>query len=136
MEDKAIRKGLSVTAIVFIVISCLLLSFNDTHEKLFGRESTLYGIPFIFAFAIPLIAILIILTRYYNNTDTMEEIAEQIIAAIEDLMTIAKIPTVRELGHTPDEIDALVEAGMKDPLNFVSVTPEEFRSHLEYLFNK
>ena len=73
MEDKAIRKGLSVTAIVLIVISCLLLSFNDTHEKLFGRASTLYGIPFIFAFAIPLIAILIILTRYYNNTDTMEE---------------------------------------------------------------
>ncbi len=71
-----------------------------------------------------------------QDTDTMEEIAEQIIAAIEDLMTIAKIPTVRELGHTPDEIDALVEAGMKDPLNFVSVTPEEFRSHLEYLFNK
>jgi hypothetical protein len=73
MEDKAIRKGLSVTAIVLIVISCLLLSFNDMHEKLFGRESTLYGIPFIFAFAIPLIAILIVLTRYYNNTDTMDE---------------------------------------------------------------
>lgn len=51
-------------------------------------------------------------------------------------MVIAKIPTVRELGHTPDEIDALVEAGMKDPLNFVSVTPQEFRAHLEYLFNK
>ena len=73
MEDKAVRKGLSVTAIVLIVISCLLLSFNDTHEKVFGRASTLYGIPFIFAFAIPLIAILILLTRYYNNTDTMEE---------------------------------------------------------------
>ena len=73
MEDQAVRKGLSVTAIVLTVISCLLLSFNDTHEKLFGRASTLYGIPFIFAFAIPLIAILIILTRYYNNTDTIEE---------------------------------------------------------------
>lgn len=67
---------------------------------------------------------------------SMEEIAEQIVEAIEKLMAIAKIPTVRELGHTPDEIDALVEAGMKDPLNFVSVTPEEFRAHLEYLFNK
>ena len=67
---------------------------------------------------------------------TMEEIAEQIVEAIEKLMVIAKIPTVRELGHTPDEIDALVEAGMKDPLNFVSVTPQEFRAHLEYLFNK
>ncbi len=51
-------------------------------------------------------------------------------------MAIAKIPTVRELGYTPDEIPALVEAGMKDPLNFVSVTPEELRGHLEYLFSK
>ena len=38
--------------------------------------------------------------------------------------------------HTPDEIPALVEAGMKDPLNFVSVTPEELRGRLEYLFSK
>lgn len=66
----------------------------------------------------------------------MEEIAEQIIDALEALMKLAKIPTVRELGHAPDEIDALVEAGMKDPLNFVSVTAEEFRGHLEYLFSK
>ena len=43
---------------------------------------------------------------------------------------------MRELGHTPDEIPALVEAGMKDPLNFVSVTPEELRGHLEYLFKQ
>lgn len=71
-----------------------------------------------------------------EETADKEAIAEQIAKAIENLMSIAKIPTVRELGHTPDEIDALVEAGMKDPLNFVSVTPEEFRAHLEYLFNK
>ena len=31
---------------------------------------------------------------------------------------------------------ALVEAGMKGPLNFVSVTPEELRGRLEYLFSK
>lgn len=67
---------------------------------------------------------------------SMEVIAEEIAQAIERLMAIAKIPTVRELGHTPDEIPALVEAGMKDPLNFVSVTPEELRGHLEYLFSK
>ena len=67
---------------------------------------------------------------------SMEDIAEEIAQAIERLMSIAKIPTVRELGHTPDEIPALVEAGMKDPLNFVSVTPEELRGHLEYLFSK
>ena len=64
------------------------------------------------------------------------QIAEQIAQAIEALMVTAKIPTVRELGHTADEIDALVEAGMKDPLNFVSVTPDELRAHLEYLFSK
>ncbi len=67
---------------------------------------------------------------------SMEDIAEEIAQAIERLMSIAKIPTVRELGHTPDEIPALVEAGMKDPLNFVSVTPEELRGHLAYLFSK
>ena len=67
---------------------------------------------------------------------TKEEIAEEIAQAIEKLMAIAKIPTVRELGHTADEIPALVEAGMKDPLNFVSVTADELRAHLEYLFNK
>ena len=67
---------------------------------------------------------------------TKEEIAEEIAQAIEKLMAIAKIPTVHELGHTADEIPALVEAGMKDPLNFVSVTADELRAHLEYLFNK
>lgn len=65
-----------------------------------------------------------------------EDIAEAVAQAIERLMAIAKIPTVRELGHTPDEIPALFEAGMKDPLNFVSVTPEELHGHLEYLFSK
>ncbi len=65
-----------------------------------------------------------------------EDIAEEIAQAIEKLMAVAKIPTVRELGHTSDEIPALVEVGMKDPLNFVSVTPDELRGHLEYLFNK
>ncbi len=65
-----------------------------------------------------------------------EDIAEEIAQAIEKLMAVAKIPTVRELGHTSDEIPALVEAGMKDPLNFVSVTSDELRGHLEYLFNK
>ncbi len=70
------------------------------------------------------------------DSATKEEIAEEIAQAIEKLMAIAKIPTVRELGHTADEIPALVEAGMKDPLNFVSVTADELRAHLEYLFNK
>lgn len=71
-----------------------------------------------------------------SDDASKEAIAEEIAQAIEKLMAVAKIPTVRELGHTPDEIPALVEAGMKDPLNFVSVTPDELRGHLEYLFNK
>ena len=71
-----------------------------------------------------------------SDDDDTAAIAEQIAQAIEKLMTVAKIPTVRELGHTADEISALVEAGMKDPLNFVSVTAGELRGHLEYLFNK
>ncbi len=71
-----------------------------------------------------------------SDAASKEDIAEEIAQAIEKLMAIARIPTVRELGHSPDEIPALVEAGMKDPLNFVSVTPDELRGHLEYLFNK
>lgn len=70
------------------------------------------------------------------ESDDMQSIADKICEAIEALMKKAKIPTVRELGHTPDEIPALVEAGMKDPLNYVSVTKEELTKHLTYLFNK
>lgn len=66
----------------------------------------------------------------------IEEIAECIVAAVERLMAVAKIPTVRELGHTADEIDTLVEAAMQDPLNQVCVTKEEMRAHMEYLFAK
>ena len=73
MKDKAFRKGLSIAAIVLTAISCLILSFSDANEKLFGKETALFNLPFIAAFAIPLLAILIILTRFYNNTDTMEE---------------------------------------------------------------
>ena len=71
-----------------------------------------------------------------EESDDMQSIADKICEAIEALMKKAKIPTVRELGHKADEIPALVEAGMKDPLNYVSVTPEELTAHLTYLFNK
>lgn len=72
----------------------------------------------------------------FDASASKDELVALIIEAVEKLMSIARIPTVRELGHTADEIPALVEAGMKDPLNMVSVTPEELRAHLEYLFNK
>lgn len=78
MEDKALRKGLSVTAIVLIVISAIVLSLNNTNEILYGSEAAFYGIPFIAAFAVPLLMVLILLTRFYRSTDTMEEM----IAAI------------------------------------------------------
>lgn len=78
MEDKALRKGLSVTAIVLIAISALLLSFNNANAELYGAEASFYGLPFIAAFAVPLLMVLILLTRFYNSTDTIEEM----IAAI------------------------------------------------------
>ena len=73
MEDKVFRKGLSIAAIVLIAISAVLLSLNDTNALLFGKESLLYGFFFIAAIAIPLLTVLIVLTRYYKSTDTMEE---------------------------------------------------------------
>ena len=73
MEDKALRKGLSVTAIILIAILALLISFNSANGIAYGDEVTLYGMPFIAAFAIPLLAVLIVLARQFNSTDTIEE---------------------------------------------------------------
>lgn len=67
---------------------------------------------------------------------SMEQISDMICDAIEELMVKAKIPTIASLGHKPDEIPNIVEVGMKDPCNFCSVTPDELRAHLEYLFSK
>lgn len=78
MEEKAFRKGLSVAAIILIIISALLLSLSNTNGILYGPEASFYGIPFIAAFAVPLLTVLILLTRFYKSTDTMEEM----IAAI------------------------------------------------------
>ena len=78
MEDKAFRKGLSITAIVLIAISALVLSFSRTNSILYGADASLYGLPFVAAFAIPLLVVLIILTGFYKSTDTMDEM----IAAI------------------------------------------------------
>ena len=73
MEDKALRKGLSVAAIILTVISALLLSFNNANGIMYGESATLYGMPFIAAFALPLLAVLIVLTRCCNSTDTVGE---------------------------------------------------------------
>ena len=73
MEDKALRKGLSVAAIILTTILALLLSFNNANGLVYGEEVTLYGIPFIAAFAIPLLAVLIVLARCCKSTDTVEE---------------------------------------------------------------
>ncbi len=78
MGDKTLQRGLSVTAIVLIVISALILCFNNVNGTVFGVEATYYAIPFIVAFAIPLLAILILLTRYCKSTDTMEEMIASI----------------------------------------------------------
>lgn len=71
-----------------------------------------------------------------SRSASREELADAICDGIETLMAVAKIPTIKQLGHTPDEIPAVVEAGMKDPCNLCCVSPEEFHAHLEYLFNK
>ena len=80
MEDKAFRRGLSVAAIVLIVISAVLLTLTSTNGLLYGSEAVLYGVPFVAAAALPLLAVLLILTQFYTRTDTIEEMLE----AIED----------------------------------------------------
>ena len=73
MEDKALRKGLSVTAIILIAVLAFLISFNNANGLVYGEEVKLYGIPFIAAFAIPLLTVLIVLARRCTSTDTLEE---------------------------------------------------------------
>ncbi len=73
MEDKTLRKGLSVAAIILTTVCALIMSLNSTNGLLYGERTSLYGLPFIAAFAIPLLAVLIVLARSCNSTDTVEE---------------------------------------------------------------
>ena len=73
MEDKTLRKGLSVAAIILTAVCALIMSLNSTNGLLYGERTSLYGLPFIAAFAIPLLAVLIVLARSCNSTDTVEE---------------------------------------------------------------
>ncbi|MCR4556430.1 MAG: CPBP family intramembrane metalloprotease [Saccharofermentans sp.] len=73
MEDKTLRKGLSVAAIILTAVCALIMSLNSTNGLLYGERTSFYGLPFIAAFAIPLLAVLIVLARSCNSTDTVEE---------------------------------------------------------------
>jgi len=73
MEDKTLRKGLSFAAIILTAVCALIMSLNSTNGLLYGERTSLYGLPFIAAFAIPLLAVLIVLARSCNSTDTVEE---------------------------------------------------------------
>ena len=42
MEDKALRKGLSVTAILLIAVLAFLISFNNANGLVYGEEVKLY----------------------------------------------------------------------------------------------
>ena len=78
MEDKALRKGLSIAAIILIVISALLLSFNSANGIMYGDQVKIFGMPFVAAAAIPLLAVLVVLARRCNSTDTVEEMVAAI----------------------------------------------------------
>ena len=78
MEDKALRKGLSITAIVLVAIVAFITCLSGTNGILFGTPAALCGEPFIAAFALPLLAVLLVLSRYCTSTDT----ADELIAAI------------------------------------------------------
>lgn len=78
MGDKALRKGLSITAIVLVAIVAFVTCFSETNGILFGHFSALNGEPFIAAFAIPLLAVLIVLARYCTSTDTADELIASI----------------------------------------------------------
>ena len=73
MDDKKISKGLSVTSIILITLTAIVLSMNSANSLVYGRYAYPFGAIFIAAFAIPLLMILILLSRYVKSTDTMED---------------------------------------------------------------
>jgi len=74
MEDNKVRKGLSIAAIVLIALAALLLCITSAYGNVYGPEVIIYGVPFIAAVAIPLLAVLIILSRYCYKTDTLSDL--------------------------------------------------------------
>ena len=73
MGDKALRKGLSITAIVLVIISAILMSLTNAESIVYGTGMIFYGAPFIAAAAIPLLVVLIVLSRYCYKTDTLQD---------------------------------------------------------------
>lgn len=73
MEDKKISKGLSIASIILIALAAIVLSMNSANGLIYGRYAFSYGSIFVAAFAIPLLMILILLSRYVKSTDTMED---------------------------------------------------------------
>ena len=73
MEENKMRKGLSIAAIVLIALSALLLSITSALGIVYGSQVLIYGVPFIAAVAIPLLAVLIMLSRYCYKTDTLSD---------------------------------------------------------------
>ena len=73
MENKTLRKGLVVTSIVLITLSAFLLSYIDARQMMYGSQELVNWIFFTAALAIPFLAILIVLSRYYNSTDTVND---------------------------------------------------------------
>ncbi|MGI6116797.1 MAG: iron-containing alcohol dehydrogenase [Bilifractor sp.] len=73
----------------------------------------------------------------FPKTARKEELVDALCQAVETLSAQAQIPTLREMGRTKEEwLDKLVEAGMRDPSCYVSVTEDELREHFEYLFDR
>ena len=73
MEGKSMRKGLSIAAIVLVALAALLLCITNAFGIVYGSDVLIYCVPFIAAVAIPLLAVLIILSRYCYKTDTLSD---------------------------------------------------------------
>lgn len=74
MENKAFRRGLTITSIVLIALSAFLMSYVDARHIMYGSQELVNWIFFTAALAIPFLAILIVLSRYYNSTDTLNDL--------------------------------------------------------------
>lgn len=65
---------MTITSIVLIALSAFLMSYVDARHIMYGSQELVNWIFFTAALAIPFLAILIVLSRYYNSTDTLNDL--------------------------------------------------------------
>jgi len=71
-ENKALKRGFSIAAIILIAVSAFAIVFFDARGLLEGESATFAGLPLMAIVAVLLLGVLIFLVIMLKNTDTVD----------------------------------------------------------------